>query len=83
MAHLTVRNLSPKIVTALKRRAKRRGVSVEEEHRRILQDAAQHSAPKTMKDTGDSFKEHLLNMPELPPECFPVRQPYVPRDIEL
>lgn len=39
MARLLVRNTSPSFVRKLKRRASAQGISAEEEHRRILQEA--------------------------------------------
>ena len=39
MAQLTVRNVPPAVVSALKARAARAGRSAEAEHRRILEDA--------------------------------------------
>ena len=39
MAQLTVRNVSPEVVKALKRRAAARGRSAEAEHRELLQNA--------------------------------------------
>ncbi|NPU90499.1 MAG: DNA-binding protein [Gammaproteobacteria bacterium] len=39
MANLLVRNVEDEIVTALKARAGQHGISAEEEHRRILQQA--------------------------------------------
>jgi plasmid stability protein len=38
MAQLLVRNLEPTIVARLKERARRHGIPVEEEHRRILRE---------------------------------------------
>lgn len=39
MSLLMVRNVEPRVVVRLRMRAARNGVSVEEEHRRILQEA--------------------------------------------
>jgi plasmid stability protein len=61
MAQLVVRNIEDAVVTRLRQRAARRGVSVEEEHRRILRAALLRSAargPGTLKD-------HLLAMPDV------------------
>lgn len=59
MAQLVVRNIEDTVVSRLQRRAARRGVSAEEEHRRILRDAllpAPGNAARTLKD-------YLLEMP--------------------
>jgi plasmid stability protein len=61
MAQLIVRSVEEKIVTQLKQRAARHGVSMEEEHRRILREALRHgerSARRTIKD-------HLASMPDV------------------
>jgi plasmid stability protein len=57
MAQLVVRKLQDAIVQKLRERAAKAGVSMEEEHRRILRAAVQ--APSQTK----SFKEHLLDIP--------------------
>ena len=58
MANLTVRNVDDTIVQALERRAKRNGVSVEAEHRNILEKALLHPPQK-------SFAEVLSQMPDV------------------
>jgi plasmid stability protein len=58
MAQLIVRNLDESLVRDLKRRAGEHGVSMEEEHRRILRNALQGPAVV-------SFKEYLLSMPDV------------------
>ncbi len=60
MAQLLVRNLDDELVRHLKRRAGERGVSVEEEHRRILREALQ-------ADVGESksFWQVLGEMPDV------------------
>ena len=57
MAQLVVRQLEETLVRKLRQRAAKAGVSMEEEHRRILR-AALHSARKAQ-----DFKEHLLAIP--------------------
>jgi len=57
MANLLVRNIDDKLVSALKARAGRHGISAEEEHRRILQAALQKPVKKT-------FSEILQAMPD-------------------
>lgn len=58
MAQLLVRNLDEELVLRLKRRAGEHGVSVEEEHRRILREVL-------LKDGGErkSFWQMLGEMP--------------------
>jgi plasmid stability protein len=59
MPQLVVRRIEEKVVKKLKERAGRHGVSMEEEHRRILRGTllgAQKRRP--------SFKEYLLRMPD-------------------
>lgn len=58
MAQLLVRNLDDELVRHLKKRAGENGVSVEEEHRRILREAF-------MADVGErkSFWQLLSEMP--------------------
>lgn len=61
MAQLLVRNLDDELVRYLKKRAGEHGVSVEEEHRRILRDAL-------LTDSGEkskSFWQMLSEMPDL------------------
>lgn len=60
MAQLLVRNLDDELVRHLKRRAGEHGVSVEEEHRRILREAL-------LADAGESksFWELLSEMPDV------------------
>jgi plasmid stability protein len=60
MAQLLVRNLDDELVRHLKRRAGEHGVSVEEEHRRILREAL-------LADAGErkSFWQVLGEMPDV------------------
>jgi plasmid stability protein len=58
MPHLIVRQIEKNVVKKLKERAGRHGVSVEEEHRRILRDALLGTATRKQ-----SFKDFLLSMP--------------------
>ncbi len=57
MAQLVVRQLEETLVRQLRSRAAKAGVSMEEEHRRILREALSRG-----RKTG-SFKEHLLVIP--------------------
>jgi len=59
VAQLIVRNLDEDLVRDLKKRAGEHGVSVEEEHRRILKEALQNSASSPAK----TFWEFLSQMP--------------------
>lgn len=58
MANLIVRNLDEAIVTALKQRAARHGLSAEAEHRRILEEALRGPSRR-------SFAEVLASMPDV------------------
>ena len=58
MANLIVRNLDEEIVSALKSRAGRHGVSAEAEHRMILENVL-------LKPRKKSFAEVLSNMPNI------------------
>lgn len=58
MANLIVRNLDESVVSALKQRAARHGVSAEAEHRRILEEALRRPPRR-------SFAEVLASMPEV------------------
>ena len=60
MAQLLVRNLDDELVRHLKKRAGEHGVSVEEEHRRILREAL-------LADAGErkSFWQVLSEMPDV------------------
>jgi antitoxin FitA len=58
MPQLIVRQVEETVVKKLKARAGLRGVSMEEEHRRILREALLGKAA-----TRPSFKEFLLTMP--------------------
>jgi plasmid stability protein len=72
MAQLLVRNLEPGVVQKLRLKAARDGVSMEEEHRRILRAALlnklrkvpDRSRPRRRKPKMD-FKEFLLSMPNV------------------
>ena len=60
MAQLLVRNLDDELVRYLKKRAGEHGVSVEEEHRRILRDALLADSDAKRK----SFWQVLSEMPD-------------------
>ena len=61
MAHLVVRQLEEALVHKLRQRAAKAGVSMEEEHRRILRSVLEGA--REARETRD-FKEHLLAIPE-------------------
>jgi len=60
MAQLLVRQIEERLVRKLKQRAGEHGVSMEEEHRRILREALLGSSGKR-----PSLKEYLLAMPNV------------------
>ena len=81
MSQLVVRNIEEKVVRKLRIRAARDGVSMEEEHRRILREALlSHAEP------GKTFVDYLLTIPTAvenePPGLFE-RQPDLPREVDL
>ena len=78
MPQLIVRDLEEKVVRRLKERAGKNGVSMEEEHRRILRAAL---FPK--QAGGQSFKEFLLSMPDAGMDSDFVRAPDIGRKIAL
>ena len=61
MAQLIVRNLEDKVVAALRQRAARHGVPMEEEHRRILRE----TLARRGRGERRSFKDHLASMPDV------------------
>jgi len=66
MAQLLVRNLEDELVRHLKKRAGEHGVSVEEEHRRILREALHGDALEKRK----SFWQVLSEMPDVGDEAL-------------
>jgi plasmid stability protein len=79
MAQLLVRKLDEKLVKRLKRRAAEHGVSMEEEHRRILLAALPTPAPKPKM----SLLEYLATMPNVGDDSVFERRREYPRDIDL
>ena len=78
MAQLIVRKIEDEVVARLRQRAARRGVSTEEEHRRILREAvigrgAQHG----------SLKDHLARMPDVGNDEVFERSEATLRSVEL
>lgn len=60
MAQLIVRKIEDEVLARLRERAARRGVSMEEEHRRILREAVLGTRRRLA-----SLKDHLANMPDV------------------
>ena len=79
MAQLVVRKIEEQVVRKLKERAGMHGISMEEEHRRILRESL------LSQGQGDqpSFKDYLLNMPDPEPDNLFERDPSTDRDISL
>ena len=80
MPAVVIRNLSPETHAALKRRAKKRGVSTSAEIRAILDEAAQKSQP--FVSLYDVFKDTPKEVAEIEWE-LPERRPWKPREIDL
>ncbi len=82
VAQLIVRNIEDEVVHRLKVRAATHGVSMEEEHRRLLRKALLDGVSGTKK----SFPEMLLSIPkgagDEPDNLFD-RQKDFPRSVEL
>jgi plasmid stability protein len=77
MAQLIVRRIEDKIVRKLKERAAKYGVSMEEEHRRILRETLLKKEDPKM-----SFKEFLCTVPDFG-NPDKLRQKDRPRDINF
>ena len=76
MAQLVVRKLEETLVRRLRARAAQAGVSMEEEHRRILRAALQAGRKA-------SFKDQLLAIPTGDDELFARERDISGRQIEL
>lgn len=76
MAQLLVRGLDEDLVRRLKKRAAERGVSAEQEHRRILREVLTGSSDR-------SFVEQLLAMPDVGGDEIFDRSPDLPREVDL
>lgn len=79
MAQLIVRSIEEKVVAELRQRAARHGVSMEEEHRRILREALSHRG----RGGARSFKDHLTKMPSVGGDDLFGRPPVRMRRIRL
>jgi len=77
MAQLIVRNLDPVIARRLKERARRHGVSAEEEHRRILRAALDGDEDKL------NFKDFLLPCPDVGHDDVFERPRHSSREVDL
>jgi len=78
MPQLIVRQIEEKVVKKLKQRAGAHGVSMEEEHRRILRESLLGTEIQPR-----SFKEALLAMPDVGRDEDFGRGPQVGRSVEL
>jgi plasmid stability protein len=78
MPQLIVRQIEEKVVRKLKQQAGAHGVSMEEEHRRILREALVGLPQKKR-----SFKELLLAMPDVGEDRDFERGPQIGRPVEL
>ena len=78
MPQLIVRQIEEKIVKKLKERAGQHGVSMEEEHRRILREALVGPSKKKR-----SFKEFLLAMPNVGEDRDFERKAQIHRSVDL
>ncbi|MCP4677923.1 MAG: DNA-binding protein [Deltaproteobacteria bacterium] len=77
MAQLIVRNIEESISKRLKKRAAANGVSMEEEHRRILRSALAKELPR------ESFKEFLMSIPDAGSDADFQRIPQSQREVKL
>jgi plasmid stability protein len=78
MPQLIVRQIEEKVVKKLKQQAGAHGVSMEEEHRRILRESLLGKAGKR-----PSFKEALLSMPNVGQDADFERGAQLRRPIKL
>jgi plasmid stability protein len=78
MPQLIVRGIEERVVRKLKQRAGEHGVSMEEEHRRILRAALLNKRKKE-----GTIKEYLLAMPDIDMETVFVRPKGYHRKVEL
>ncbi len=78
MPQLIVRQIEERVVKKLKEQAGQHGISMEEEHRRILREALLGPSRKKR-----SFKEFLLAMPNVGKDEDFERGPQIERAFEL
>lgn len=83
MAQLLVRNIPDALAKLLKQRAAEHGVSAEEEHRQILQEALAPVA--TRENEKLNLFDHFRRLGEIAPDFeFEMERPVLtPRDIEF
>lgn len=79
MAQLVVRKIEENVVHKLKELAGRHGISMEEEHRRILREALLGVGPKTEI----SFKKYLKTMPDVGGDELFERERELNREVSL
>ena len=80
MTELVVRHVEESVTQKLKQQAEAHGVSVEEEHRRILRQAL--LGPEAARNTTD-FKEYLLSMPDVGEDSDFSRAPGTMREVDF
>ncbi len=78
MPQLIVRQIEEKVVRKLKQQAGEHGVSMEEEHRRILREALLGKA-----DQRPSFKDYLQMMPDVGPNEACERETHADREVDF
>lgn len=78
MPELIVKDIEEQVMRKLVERADEHGVSIEEEHRRILREVLLGTSA-----TKPSFKEYLLQMPDVGPDELFERQRDFGREVEL
>jgi plasmid stability protein len=78
MPQLIVRQIEDRVVKKLKQQAGAHGVSMEEEHRRILRESLLGRAAK-----GISFKQYLRQMPDVGPDELFERKRDLGREVDL
>jgi len=78
MAQLLVRNIEEAVVRKLKQKAAKDGISMEEEHRRILRKSLLKSAKPKM-----SFLDFICTMPDVADDSIFERKRSMPRKVDL
>jgi plasmid stability protein len=78
MPQLIVRQIEDRVVKKLKQQAGAHGVSMEEEHRRILRESLLGRAAKEI-----SFKQYLRQMPDVGPDELFERKRDLGREVDL
>ena len=83
MAQLLVRDVPEALAKTLEQRAAQHGVSAEEEHRRILEEAL--TSPATGTDEKFSLFDHIRLLSEIAPdfEFEPDRREWSNREIDF